>query len=57
MDTMDDSRRKKVKQHPAGLRQQVLNKCAQPGASVAKVAREHGLNAKVSPEAASRGWV
>jgi transposase len=44
MDTMENARRKKVRQHPAALRQQVLMECAQPGASVARVALSHGLN-------------
>lgn len=33
--------------HPVELRQQVLDECAQPGASVAKVALAHGLNANL----------
>src|SRR5947208_2954662 len=47
MDTMEHATRKKVREHPAALRQQVLNECAQPGASVAKVAGVHGLNANL----------
>mgnify|MGYP000993161014 CR=1 FL=1 len=47
MDAMEHARRKKVREHPAELRQQVLNECAQPGASVAKVAQAHGLNANL----------
>jgi transposase len=47
MDTMEHSTRKKVRQHPAALRQQVLMECAQPGASVARVAQSHGLNANM----------
>jgi transposase-like protein len=49
--------RKKVRQHPAALRQQVLMECAQLGASVARVAQSHGLNANmvhVAPAGASR---
>ena len=38
---------KKVRQHPAELRQQVLAECNQPGASVAGVALAHGLNANM----------
>lgn len=45
---MEHATRKKVKEHPAALRQQVLNECAQPGASVAKVAKAHGLNANLA---------
>jgi transposase len=50
MDTMEHAThatRKKVRQHPAALRQQVLMECAQPGASVARVALSHGLNANM----------
>jgi transposase len=47
MDTMEHATRKKVRQHPAALRQQVLMDCAQPGASVARVAQSHGLNANM----------
>lgn len=47
MDTMEHSTRKKVREHPAQLRQQVLNECEQAGASVARVAQQHGLNANL----------
>jgi transposase len=47
MDTMEPATRKKVRQHPAALRQQVLMECARPGASVARVAQSHGLNANM----------
>jgi transposase len=47
MDTMEHATRKKVRQHPAALRQQVLMECDQPGASVARVAQSHGLNANM----------
>jgi transposase len=47
MDTMEHATRKKVRQHPAALRRQVLKQCAQPGASVARVALAHGLNANL----------
>lgn len=47
MDTIEHATRKKVKEHPPALRQQVLNECEQPGASVAKVALAHGLNANL----------
>jgi transposase len=47
MDTMEHATRKKVRQHPAALRRQVLMECAQPGASVARVAQSHGLNANM----------
>ena len=44
---MEHTTRKKVRQHPAALRQLVLMECAQPGASVARVAQSHGLNANM----------
>ena len=44
---MEHAIRKKIRQHPAALRQQVLMECAQPGASVARVALSHGLNANM----------
>lgn len=47
MDTMEHATRKKIRQHPAALRLQVLMECEQPGASVARVARSHGLNANM----------
>lgn len=47
MDTMEHATSKKVRQHPAALRQQVLAECDQPGASVARVALAHGLNANM----------
>lgn len=47
MDTMEHATSKKVRRHPAQLRQQVLAQCEEPGASVAKVALPHGLNANV----------
>lgn len=47
MDTMEHAKRKKVQAHPTELRRQVLDECARPGASVAKVALSHGLNANL----------
>jgi transposase len=47
MDTTPHARPKKVRQHPAELRAAVLAQCALPSASVAKIAREHGLNANL----------
>lgn len=35
------------RRHAAQVKRQVLAECAQPGASVAKVALEHGLNANL----------
>jgi len=54
MDTVEHAPRKKVRQHPAALRQQVLMESAQPGASVARVAQSHGLNAEAG-KALGRG--
>lgn len=47
MDTMGHTTERKVREHPAQLRALILAECAAPGASVAKVAREHGLNANL----------
>ena len=47
MDTTEHAKRKKVRAHPLQLRTQVLAECAEPGASVAKVALRHGLNANL----------
>ena len=44
---MEHATRKKIRQHPTALRQQVLMECEQPGASVARVAQSHGLNANM----------
>jgi transposase len=44
---MDDSRKNSRRRHSAELKQQVLAECAQPGASVARVALSHGINANV----------
>lgn len=47
MDTMQHAERKKVREHPAELKARVLAQCELPGASVARVAQEHGLNANL----------
>lgn len=47
MDTTGHARRRKVRAHPEELKAQVLAQCEEPGASVARVAREHGLNANL----------
>lgn len=47
MDTKEDARRRTRRRHEAGLKQRVLAECAVPGASVAKVALAHGLNANL----------
>ena len=45
---MEDIKRAPRRSHSTELRSQVLAECAQPGASVAAVARAHGLNANLS---------
>lgn len=47
MDTTERTQQRRVRTHPAELRARVLTLCDQPGASVARVAREHGLNANL----------
>ena len=44
---MADSKRTPRRRHAAELKKQVLSRCAEPGASVAKVALAHGLNANL----------
>jgi transposase-like protein len=44
MDTMECAIRKQTRQHPAALRQQVLMAWELPCASMARVARSHGLD-------------
>jgi transposase len=44
---MEETKREKRRQHDADLKVRVLACCAAPGASVAKVAMEHGLNANL----------
>lgn len=47
MDTKEDAKRRTRRRHEAGLKQRVLAECAVAGASVAKVAMAHGLNANL----------
>ena len=48
VDTIDSViKRAPRRKHSAELREKVLQACRQPGASVARVARLHGLNANV----------
>ena len=47
MDTMEDSKPVSRRRHAAELKKQVLEACAEPGASVAQVALTHGLNANL----------
>lgn len=44
---MDDARRETRRKHDAALKRQVLAECCEPGASVARVALSHGLNANL----------
>jgi transposase len=44
---MEDSKRARRRRHGAELKAQVLSECAERGASVAKVALAHGLNANL----------
>ena len=44
---MKDSRRIVRRRHSAELKAQVLSECSQPGASVARVAMSHGINANI----------
>jgi transposase-like protein len=56
MDTMEHTTRRRARQHPAAQRQQVLTECDQPGASVARVAQSHGLNANMAHAWRRREW-
>jgi transposase len=47
MDTMATERRRTRRNHSAQLKAQVLTECSLPGASVAKVAMAHGINANI----------
>ena len=44
---MKDSKKITRRRHSTELKAQVLSECAQPGASVARVALTHGINANV----------
>ena len=44
---MDTENSRKRRRHSAELKAQILAKCAVPGASVAKVAMAHGINANI----------
>jgi transposase len=44
---MDEAKRDTRRRHSAQLKSKVLTECAVPGASVAKVALSHGLNANL----------
>jgi transposase len=47
VDTMAEGKREARRVHDAQLKASVLGKCAEPGASVAQVAMQHGLNANL----------
>lgn len=47
MDTKKDAKVGSRRRHGLELKRQVLGECAAPGASVAKVAMTHGLNANL----------
>ena len=44
---MDTENSRKRRRHSAELKAQILTECAAPGASVAKVAMAHGINANI----------
>jgi transposase len=44
---MQDSKRDTRRRHSQELKAQILAECAEPGASVARVAMAHGINANV----------
>lgn len=44
---MDTENSRKRRRHSAELKAQILAECAVPGASVAKVAMAHGINANI----------
>ena len=44
---MEDSKRAPRRRHAAELKSRVLRECAEPGASVARIALTHGLNANL----------
>ncbi len=47
MDTNDNAKRRSRRRHDEDLKRRVLAECEAPGASVAKVAMVHGLNANL----------
>lgn len=47
VDTMAEGKRVARRMHDAQLKASVLARCAEPGASVARIALEHGLNANL----------
>lgn len=47
LDTMFTDKKRVRRNHSPALKAQILAECAQPGASVAQVARAHGINASI----------
>lgn len=48
LDTMTTDKKKRIRRnHTAALKAQILAECAAPGASVARVAMAHGINANI----------
>ena len=47
MDTMNTDKKRIRREHSRALKEQILAECAAPGASVAKVAMAHGINANI----------
>jgi transposase len=47
VDTKEDAKARQRRRHDERLKRQVIAECAEPGASVAKVAMTHGLNANL----------
>ena len=47
MDTKEDTKWPTRRRHDEQLKRRVLEECSAPGASVAKVAMDHGLNANL----------
>lgn len=47
MDAMEDTKRDTRRRHSRELKEQILGQCAEPGASVARVALAYGINANV----------
>jgi transposase len=44
---MSEAKKKTRRRYGAELKQQILAQCAEPGASVARIALSHGINANV----------
>ena len=44
---MNEAKKKTCRRYGDDLKQQILAQCAEPGASVARIALPHGINANV----------